>query len=136
ISTATTPLKSVQSVSSPAMLNPGASYDLQGTYQLPDNISPGAYYVGLLADTGNTVRESDETNNYAATPLQVLPGPADSHSAWRLQVKIETGDYDEGAGTDDDVSVEINSTTKMWLDYGRNDFERGDSFTYDLGFWT
>jgi hypothetical protein len=36
------------------------------------------------------------------------------------------------AGTDNDVRVKLNSVNSTWLDYGRNDFGRGDDFTYDV----
>ena len=50
---------------------------------------------------------------------------------FRMQIHLETGDVN-GAGTDDDVLVSLNQNNFTWLDYGRNDFERGDKFTYDL----
>jgi hypothetical protein len=36
------------------------------------------------------------------------------------------------AGTDDGVRVRLSPLNETWLDYGRDDFERGDVFTYDL----
>jgi hypothetical protein len=59
---------------------------------------------------------------------------------FRAQLKLRTANVPE-AGTDDDIEVLLqhravivprgNST---WIDYGRNDFEPGDEFTYDLDF--
>ncbi len=58
---------------------------------------------------------------------------------WRAQLTVRTADV-EDAGTDGGINVLLNSKVSMyypygnstWLDYGRDDFERGDEFTYDL----
>jgi len=98
------------------------------------SIAPGLYYLGVLIDPDNTTPESDETDNYVPAPIQVLGGPSDRDGVWRLQVLLVTGDV-SGAGTDDNVSVRLTSSQdSFFLDYGRNDFERGDSHKYDLGF--
>lgn len=55
----------------------------------------------------------------------------ENSSVWRAQIRIVTGDVGD-AGTDDSVSVSLASGNLTWLDYARDDFERGDDFTYDL----
>ena len=49
----------------------------------------------------------------------------------RAQILLMTADV-SNAGTDDPVKVMLNNGNETWLDYGRDDFERGDTFTYDL----
>jgi hypothetical protein len=57
-----------------------------------------------------------------------------TRKAARIQVEFHTGNV-EDAGTDDSISVLLNDpgTNSTWVDYGRDDFERNDTFTYDLG---
>ena len=58
---------------------------------------------------------------------------------WRAQITFNTASRSD-ADTDDSVFVRLNagnnnfipSGNQTWLDYGRDDFERGDTFTYDL----
>lgn len=50
---------------------------------------------------------------------------------WRAQLWIKTGSV-EDARTDDDVRVQLNGNNITWLDYPRDDFEKGDSWSYDL----
>lgn len=58
-------------------------------------------------------------------------------TVWRIQITLRTADVSD-AGTDDAVSISLNGGDSLpagnltWLDYGREDFERGDVFTYDL----
>jgi uncharacterized repeat protein (TIGR02543 family) len=42
------------------------------TLTIPVDVTPGNYYIGILVDRGNTVAESNESNNYVATRLTVL----------------------------------------------------------------
>ena len=49
----------------------------------------------------------------------------------RAQILLMTADV-SSAGTDDPVKVMLNNGNETWLNYGRDDFERGDTFTYDL----
>jgi len=97
-------------------------------------LNPGTYYVGVLTDEGSVVAESNEGNNYAATAIRILGGPSDRHPVWRVQIRLVTGDVG-GGGTDDDVNIRLTTIQdSTWIDYARNDFERGDNFLYDLGF--
>ena len=51
---------------------------------------------------------------------------------FRVQLRLRTSEVGD-AGTDDDVLVRLASSGNLtWLDYGHDDFERGDEFTYDL----
>ncbi len=56
---------------------------------------------------------------------------SETERIWRAQIRIYTADVGD-AGTDDDVNVSLNSSDLTWLDYGRDDFERGSVFAYDL----
>src|SRR5262249_40658448 len=57
----------------------------------------------------------------------------DGRGVSRLQLRLRTANV-EDANTDDSVNVSLrdNDNGGTWLDYGRNDFERGDEFTYEL----
>jgi hypothetical protein len=56
---------------------------------------------------------------------------------WRVQIRITTGDVPD-AGTDDGVRVAVHgpvngrSGGSTRIDWARDDFERGDTFNYDL----
>jgi hypothetical protein len=52
----------------------------------------------------------------------------------RLQIRLRTANVAD-AGTDDDVHVAVNDVNEnfgTYLDYGRDDFQRGDDFTFEL----
>ncbi len=51
----------------------------------------------------------------------------------RLQLRLRTANVSD-ANTDDSVNVSLHDYDNggAWLDYGRNDFERGDDFTYEV----
>ena len=58
------------------------------------------------------------------------------YRVWRAQLVVRTTDRSD-ANTDDSVSVSLNGSSVpsgnlTWLDYGRDDFERGTEYTYDL----
>ena len=57
-------------------LAPGASYTRSYTYSLPRSSAPGTYYLYVVADTGNNLDESDETNNVSA-PFVINPNAPD-----------------------------------------------------------
>src|SRR5262245_57052957 len=57
--------------------------------------------------------------------------PAENAPIWRVQMRIQTADVGD-AGTDDSVRVRLNAANSTWLDYGRDDFPRNNTFTYDL----
>jgi len=57
--------------------------------------------------------------------------PAENAPIWRAQITLTTADVGD-AGTDDTLSVRLGGSNKTWLDYGRDDFPRNNTFTYDL----
>jgi hypothetical protein len=61
----------------------------------------------------------------------VFATPAENAPVWRVQITMRTADV-EDAGTDDGVRVRLNANNSTWLDYGRDDFPRNNTFTYDL----
>ena len=53
-------------------LAPGAQFNWGGpTLAIPAGTSPGSYYIGILVDRTNAVGESNENNNYVASPITV-----------------------------------------------------------------
>jgi PLAT/LH2 domain len=60
-----------------------------------------------------------------------LRTPTAGDRVWRAQLKTHVCDH-KHADTNNDVRVRLSSSNTTWLDYGRNDFERNDTFTYDL----
>ena len=70
----------------------------------------------------------------ASSPATLLgpdPIPVDEFPVWRAQLRLEICDVSK-AGTDNDLAVSLSTSNTTWLNYSRNDFERGDKFTYDL----
>ena len=77
----------------------------------------------------------------AAGALSTLPKctyTRDEHNIpiWRLQLRVKVADFN-GAGTDSTPRASIGDDgrrfpTDTYLDYGRDDFERGSDLTYDL----
>lgn len=57
--------------------------------------------------------------------------PKETDPIWRVQFRVRTADVSD-AGTDDSVRVALNLNNNTWLDYGRDDFPRNNTFTYDL----
>jgi hypothetical protein len=91
--------------------------------------------AGLPRDTGYYYRVG--AYNYYGESFSVPQafGTIDGRvQVSRLQVRLRTADVSD-ADTDDSVHVSVNDYNMnhgTWLDYGRNDFERGDEFTYEL----
>jgi hypothetical protein len=65
-------------------------------------------------------------------PLTASAAPSENMTIWRAQIRLVTGNGNLHADTDDDIQVSLNDNNRTWLDYGRNDFEVVDDFTYDL----
>ncbi|MBI4892585.1 MAG: hypothetical protein HY821_18315 [Acidobacteria bacterium] len=59
------------------------------------------------------------------------PPPYYSAPISRVQLKLITAGV-SNAGTDDNVLASLSDNNSTYLDYGRDDFESGDVFTYDL----
>jgi hypothetical protein len=66
-----------------------------------------------------------------ALPGAALAAPNETTPVWRAQIRLATA-FQSGAGTNDDVRVQLNDGNVTWLDYTHNDFEPGSSLTYDL----
>lgn len=58
-------------------------------WPIPDTVSWGNWYVGLLLDAMGTVPETDEGNNYLSAPL-VIGGPLDGTITVRAGPDLET----------------------------------------------
>ena len=54
-------------------IDAGGSYSATNTFNIPTSLTPGTYYLGVVADHGNWELESDESNNALAfsTPIQI-----------------------------------------------------------------
>lgn len=74
------------------------------------------------------------------SPLKcVYSRDGNDYTVWRAQITFHTADISD-ADTDDSVYVGLNAVSRnfipsgnrTFLDYGRDDFERDDLFTYDL----
>jgi hypothetical protein len=105
---------------------------------LPSSFSPGQYYFLIVIDPTNDIPEDangGKSNNIMAIPITVLPIPSDGFPVFRAQLRVTTANVNH-AGTNDDVFVKLNGRDEIrnitWLDYAQDDFERGDSFVYDL----
>jgi hypothetical protein len=59
--------ENVASIAAGATIN----VTLNGTNQIPVNTKPGNYYLGVVADPGNTIAELIEDNNTATTPISI-----------------------------------------------------------------
>jgi subtilase family serine protease len=57
------------------VLSSGASSTAGTTATVPTSVAPGAYYIGAIADSLNSVLESDETNNALAGNQITIVGP-------------------------------------------------------------
>jgi hypothetical protein len=113
----------------------GATYESEvlAEYTVPGDLAPGDYYFGLLVDDLDQVIETaggQEGNNVMTRRVRILNVPSDALPVWRAQLRLRTGDVDD-AKTDDAVYARLNAH-RTYMNYGRNDFERGDAFTYDL----
>lgn len=71
------------------------------------------------------------TSNEKCESTKLPPVDTDDFPVWRLQARFVTGNIGD-ADTDDDILVKLNGQNGTWVDYGRDDFEKGDTFTYDL----
>jgi hypothetical protein len=87
------------------------------------------HWLGVL-DAGDwtsarIVETRRRAHELAATLSESLP-------VYRVQLRTTTCNL-PAAGTDNAVHVKLNPANGTWLDYSHDDFERGASFTYDLG---
>jgi subtilase family serine protease len=56
-------------------LMPGASSTADTVVTIPSSLSGGTYYIGVIADDNNAIRETDETNNALAGNQIIVTGP-------------------------------------------------------------
>ena len=54
-----------------ACLSSGASHTVSGSFSLPDGLTAGVYYIGVVADPGNCLAELNEANN-TSSGVQVV----------------------------------------------------------------
>ena len=76
----------------------GASDIESASFTLPSNLTPGTYYLGVLADSTNQVAEDKEGNNYASVPV-ILGNDSDNSLAG-----TSSGDTLWGFGGNDTLS--------------------------------
>lgn len=100
----------------------GAMFEHTGLQ--PDTLH--CYRVKVTASTG--VRESSPGCRYTTDGT--------TREVSRVQIELHTGTVDD-AETDDDIQIVLTDPTNggwnyTWIDYGRDDFEQGDTFKYDL----
>lgn len=96
--------------------------------------------TGLLADRPHRyrIRTWNQYGSRYSDELLVYTKGA-GHPIWRAEVVLETGTV-SNADTEDDVHVSLNPPggaviprgNSTWLDYSRDDFERGHTDSYDL----
>jgi hypothetical protein len=82
-----------------------------------------------------TASDPDLSNNPIredrASSMRVVGPHPEQVGVYRIQIRLRTGNVSD-AGTGDDVMVSLNARNFTWVDYPRNDFQRNDTFTYDL----
>lgn len=95
-------------------------------------------HSGLQSDTlyCYRVEVTADTGTRASTPTCRYTTDGTRREVSRLQIEFHTSNVGD-AGTDDDFRVVLTDSSNggwnyTWINYGRNDFERGDTFTYDL----
>ena len=107
-------------------------------FNLPESIIPGDYYVGAILDYQNQILEihgtGPEENNIVTRHLVVKNVISDNTPIWRARIRLKTADVDNARTTDDfdnPILVEL-GCTGTYLDYARDDFQRGSNDWYDL----
>ena len=70
--TSSSPLLGVQNVGS---LPAGSSVTVVTSLAIPSSTPSGTFYIAAVADSAKAVKESNENNNLASAPLQVLAAP-------------------------------------------------------------
>ncbi len=96
-----------------------------------DGLTPERHYCYRAFAVGETAEKRSAVGcavTHAAQPQPVF----------RAQLQLHTADL-TNAGTDDPIEVLLQhravilpTGNSTWIDYSRNDFERGDIFSYDL----
>ena len=52
-------------------LTAGGSDSEGQNFTIPGSLAPGTYWIGIIADTGDSISESDEGNNVSPSPIQI-----------------------------------------------------------------
>ncbi|MGE3182914.1 MAG: fibronectin type III domain-containing protein, partial [Phycisphaerae bacterium] len=96
---------------------------------------------GLLPDTPYRFRIAafNEHGTVFSSERVAYTRASVDEPVWRLQLGVKVGNI-EDANMDDSLKVSLNAGSSFeipfgngtWLDYGRDDFERGSDFIYDL----
>ena len=97
--------------------------------------------IGLNPDTlySYRVRIYNDKGATFSLPRTIYTKDGNENAVWRVEITFHTSNISD-SDTDDDVFVRLNAGNTSvipngnmtWLDYGRNDFEKGDEFTYTL----
>ena len=96
--------------------------------------------TGLLPDTLYCYRVRAFNRNGGNNSLSrcAFTKDGNGYAVWRAQIIFHTANV-SNANTDDKIYVNLNGyanavprNNSTWLDYGRNDFERGTTYAYDL----
>ena len=120
----------------------GASWVLVGeaaagsgylTFQDNSGLQPDTRYCYVVSPYNS--------NGQSSSPVScAYTRDGNDNTVWRAELVLHTADV-EDAGTDDSVFILLNSAAgdtqpggnRTWLDYARDDFERGATHSYDLG---
>jgi hypothetical protein len=88
---------------------------------------------GLPRDTGYFYRIGAYNQFGESFSLPQTAATIDGRKVSRLRLRIRTANVSD-ANTDDSVNMSLrdHDLGGTWLDYGRDDFERADDFTYEL----
>ena len=114
------------------IINSWSSVDLEEISYNDEGLAPDTLYsyrVQTFNDIGKTF----------SPRKTIYTRDGNAYAVWRAEITLHTSNIDD-ANTDDGVSVSLNAINPdfiptgniTWLDYGRNDFEKGDEFTYNL----
>jgi len=107
-------------------------------------LSNSTYYFfdnGRTPDTYHCyrVRAYNQSGTTTSSSRCAYTKDGNDHEVWRAQLEVTTSGI-SNADTDNSVYVRLNTSSgivqpngnRTWVDYGRNDFERNDTFIYDL----
>lgn len=105
-----------------------------GFPEIVDNgLTPELYYCYRIIAVGQTAEIPSGIRCAVTHAAQTQP-------IFRAQLKLRTADL-ANANTNDDIEVLLQhravivpTGNSTWINYSRNDFERGDEFAYDLDF--
>jgi len=66
--------------------------DTISSWKIPEGTAPGTYYVTCVADGGNAISESNESNNSKSVRFTVIGTPSFSEVQWRDPRHVSVGD--------------------------------------------